>query len=97
MITIRQLSSGISVKGHANYADPGQDIVCAGVSTLAQTLIAAIEELTADKIHYSISPGTVDINFGNLSKDAQLLVSSFFIGCQMIADTYPDNVRVSKH
>ena len=83
------------MSGHANYAAHGKDIVCAGVSTLVQTMIQSIEELTADKIQYSMSPGTVDIKFGNLSEQAQLLVDSFFVGAQLIAGEYPDNVKIT--
>lgn len=97
MVIITKTSNGLTIKGHANYAAPGKDIVCAGVSVLAQTLIAAIEDLTADEIQYDIQPGTVNIKHGDLSKDAQLLINSFFIGVEMIANEYPDNVRVSKH
>lgn len=97
MIVITRSNNGITIKGHANYAPHGQDIVCAGVSVLVQTLIQSIEELTADKIKYSMSPGTVDIKFGNLSKDAQLLVDSFFVGVQMTANTYPQHVKLTKH
>lgn len=97
MIVITHSNNGITIKGHANYAPHGQDIVCAGVSALIQTLIQSIEELTADKIKYSMSPGTVDIKFRNLSKDAQLLVDSFFVGVQMTANTYPQHVKLSKH
>lgn len=86
----------ITIKGHANYAPLGQDIVCASVSTLVQVLIKCIEDMTEDKIEYSIRPGMVDIKFGNLSEKAQLLVSSFFIGAQMIADQYPNNVRLDQ-
>ena len=93
MTTITRTADGISVKGHAGYAKAGQDIVCAGISTLAQTLVASIEELTEDKIEYVIQPGTVDIKHGNLSEQAQLLVNSFFVGVEMIANTYPKNVR----
>ena len=96
MIVITKTEHGITVKGHANYAEPGKDIVCAAISTLAQTLIYSIEDLAESQIKYHISPGTVDIKYWDLSKDAQLLVNSFFIGCQMIADNYPDNVRVEK-
>ena len=85
------------MKGHAHYAEPGKDIVCAGVSTLVQTLIQSIEELTADKIQYSMQPGTVDIKFRDLSEHAQLLVDSFFVGIDMIASEYPDNVKLTKH
>lgn len=96
MIVITKYDNRITVKGHANYAPPGQDIVCASVSTLVQVLIKCIEDMTDDKIEYSIQPGMVDIKFGNLSENAQLLVSSFFIGAQMIADQYPNNVRLDQ-
>lgn len=97
MIEVSRFDSGISIKGHAHYAEPGKDIVCAGVSTLVQNLIQSIEELTADQIQYSMQPGTVDIKFGNLSEHAQLLVSSFFVGIEMIASEYPDNLKLTKH
>ena len=94
MIVITKYDNRITVKGHANYAPPGQDSVCASVSTLVQVLIKCIEDITEDKIEYSIQPGMVDMKFGNLSEKAQLLVSSFFIGAQMIADQYPNNVKI---
>ena len=97
MIEITKTASSITVSGHANCAEPGKDIVCAGVSTLAQTLIEAIERLTEDEIYYVISPGWVDIEYRDLSAGAQLLVNAFFIGVEMIANEYPDNVRVTKH
>lgn len=97
MIIVTKQRNRIILKGHANYAPIGQDIVCAGVSTLVQALIQSIEVLTADKIEYDMSPGTVDIKFGNLSEQAQLLIDSFFIGVKNIADEYPDHVRLTKH
>lgn len=85
---------GITVKGHANYAVSGSDIVCAGVTALAQTLIKSIKDLTDDKIEYEISPGRVDIKYGNLSEKSKTLVDSFFIGICMIADEFPEYVRI---
>lgn len=97
MIEISRFEGGITIKGHAGYAPLGQDIVCAGVSTLAQTLIASIEALTEDAIQYDIQSGWVEIKFGKLSANAKLLIASFFVGVEMIADTYPDNVKLTKH
>ena len=97
MTTVHRYDGGITINGHANYAPQGQDIVCAAVSILAHTLIASIEELTTDTIQYDVQPGWVDIKHGNLSGSAQALVDSFFIGINMIAEDYPDNVRVTKH
>lgn len=94
MIEISVREDGIAVTGHAGYAPEGQDIVCAGVTALVQSLIKSFEDLTADKIEYDISPGAADIKYGNLSEKAKTLVDSFFIGVLIIADEFPDNVRI---
>lgn len=81
------------MSGHAGYAAAGKDIVCAGVTALTQTLIKSLKDLTGDKIEYEISPGRVDIHYGNLSEAGKLLVDSFFIGVCQIANEFPDHVR----
>lgn len=83
------------MNGHANYAETGKDIVCAGVTALTQTLIRSLEDLTRDEIQYEISPGRADIRYGNLSEEGELLVDSFFIGVCQIADEFPDHVRIA--
>lgn len=95
LIGIDRHSDGITIIGHAKYAEPGRDIVCAGISTLVQTLIQSIENLTKDNIQHDISPGRVDIKHTDLSEQGQLLIDSFFIGCEMIASEYPGYVRVT--
>ena len=94
MIKITRHNDGISLIGHANYAEHGRDIVCAGVSVLVQTLIQSLEDLVTDEIKYDMSPGLVDIKHGHLSENARLLIDAFFIGIEAIADEYPDHVRV---
>ena len=79
MIEVSVHEGEIKVSGHADYAVFGSDIVCAGVTALAQTLIKSIKDLTDDKIEYEISPGKVDIKYGNLSEKSKTLVDSFFI------------------
>ena len=94
MIEVSVRKDEIKIFGHANYAVSGSDIVCAGVTALAQTLIKSIEDLTEDKIEYEISPGWVDIKYRDLSEKSRILVDSFFIGMSMIADEFPDYVRI---
>ena len=93
MIEVSVHEGEIKISGHANYAAPGYDIVCAGVTALAQTLIKSIKDLT-DDIEYEISPGRVDIKYGNLSEKSKTLVDSFFIGICMIAEEFPEYVRI---
>ena len=94
MINVRAGPGKIKITGHAHYAPPGKDIVCAAISTITQTFIASIEELTGEQIKYDISPGRTDIYIENPGEDAQLLIGSFLIGCKMIADEYPKYVRI---
>ncbi|WPB40040.1 ribosomal-processing cysteine protease Prp [[Clostridium] scindens] len=94
MIAVSVRKDGITVTGHAAYAPPGHDIVCAAVSILTRNLIRSIEDLTDEKIEYSISPGKADIKYGNLSEKSRTLVDSFFIGICTIAGEYPDHVRI---
>ncbi len=94
MIVVNVREGGITVSGHAGFAETGKDIVCAGVTALTQSLIRSMQGLTKDKIEFEISPGRVDIKHRNLSEAGKLLVDSFFIGVCLIADEFPDNVRV---
>ncbi len=94
MIEVKVRKNHIEVSGHAGHAPPGQDIVCAGMTALVQTLAESIQALTEDTITYEISPGRADIYYGNLTEKSRTLVDSFFIGVCLIADDFPDNVRI---
>ena len=94
MIAVSVRKDGIEVRGHANYAETGKDIVCAGVTALTQTLIRSLEDLTRDEIKYVLSPGRADIHYRDLSEEGKLLIDSFFIGVCAIADEFPDHIRI---
>ena len=98
MIVIKREDNAITVTGHANYAPAGYDIICASVTILAYNLIDSIVNLTTEKIKYDMQPGMVHIYFENesLSKDAQLLVDSFFISANGMAASYPKHVKTEQ-
>lgn len=95
MIAVSVRKDKITVSGHAGYAAAGKDIVCAGVTALTMSLVKSLNDLTEDNIDYEMSPGKVDVHYGDLSEAGKLLVESFFIGICLIANEYPDNVRVA--
>ena len=94
MIAVSVRKDGITVSGHAGYAETGKDIVCAGMTALTQTLIRSMEDLTRDVIEYEISPGRADIHYGNLSEEGKILMDSFFIGVCLIANEFPGYVQI---
>lgn len=97
MIEIKAEKGKITVSGHANYDVIGKDIVCSAVSTLLQSFIMSVNELTTDKLQCNITAGKAIIEYRNLSEQSQTLINSFFIGVKAIAESYPDNVKLTEH
>ena len=83
------------ISGHAGYAPAGYDIVCAGVTALTQGLVRSMEGLADDRIETDIESGMTSIQYGDLSEKGKLLINSFFIGICMIAEEFPDYVRIT--
>lgn len=96
MIRVKHHNDGVTIEGHAGYAEAGQDIVCAGVSAIVQTLIQSVEDLTTDVIEYTMQPGFVEIRFLTLSGESRVLLDSAMIGLEMIADAHPHHVVIEK-
>lgn len=88
MIVVKVSTTGLSVDGHAGYAETGNDIVCAAVSALSQGLIHSLDALTDDRISYMLTDGHLDIHYENLSERGKLLIDSFFIAVSDIQLTY---------
>ena len=95
MIVVNITQTGLTVDGHAGYAETGNDIICAAVSALAQGLIHSLDALTDDRISYQIRNGHIGIEYENLSEQGKLLIDSFFIAVSDIQMTYGEKyVRI---
>ena len=76
-------------KGHAGYAEAGQDIVCAAVSALIITTVNSLEKFTEDQFDVQEKDGFVSIHFQNtLSERGMLLMDSLLLGLTEIAGSY---------
>lgn len=84
-------------EGHAGYAPAGQDIVCAAVSCLMQTLAysAAEDEHTSSCIYQGKDGPVVSVEAGDsvLMRDKFELVAD---GLDLLAEQYPENVNFKK-
>lgn len=84
-------------EGHAGYAPAGQDIVCAAVSCLMQTLAysAAEDEHTSSCIYQGKDGPVVSVETGDsvLMRDKFELVAD---GLTLLAEQYPENVSLKK-
>lgn len=84
----------VKAMGHANYAPEGQDVVCAGVSALLDSLavyvhrsdqVRDVEDQHADGWYYLVWRGT------EASGQAYKLT---MLGLMCIARQFPEHVRV---
>ena len=78
-------------KGHAEYAEEGQDIICAAVSVLMVNTANSIETLTEDGFTCEEDDGYVAIAIEEEeSEGAHLLMESLRLGLESIRETYGD-------
>ena len=76
-------------RGHAGYAEEGQDIVCAAVSALVINTVNSLEQLTGDQIQAEESDGFVSFSFVKpVTKEGTLLMDSLVLGLTEIENSY---------
>jgi len=87
------------VKGHSDYAEHGQDIVCSGISALVQTAVLGLT-------HYLENPPKLQVEAGflgcSLPKNlttaekgrAEVILQTMTLGMEKIAQSYPKNLRL---
>lgn len=88
--------NGITLSGHAGYAPRGQDIVCAAISILTYTLQNSFNKLTDDTVGFNYAQKGVEISFSDLSPQGQIILNSFIVGVELLADSYSGYVNLTK-
>ena len=87
------------VDGHANYANPGQDIVCAGVSAVTVGTVNAIEALLGIQLESDVETGLLHFTVPQpidqeLSAKVQLLLESMVVMLQSIRESYGKYISI---
>lgn len=88
---------GICAEGHAEY-NPGNDIVCSAISCLLQTLYAGLEMQCFTPVEHRQESGRFVLNgsvYGYRERVVALFDSVLY-GLELIAEQYPDNVRITR-
>ena len=89
--------SGVTCKGHTGYAEEGEDIVCAAVSSVIQTAVLGLMQLVGVAVDYK-----VDEKEGYLSAmlpeklteaqrhDADLILRTAYLGVSDLYEGFSD-------
>ncbi|MBB4825839.1 uncharacterized protein YsxB (DUF464 family) [Sporosarcina luteola] len=91
--------SSFEMKGHADYAEHGKDLVCAGASAVSFGSINAVIALTGitPEIQQGAEGGYLKVDFPVTEKDAdiQLIVRAMIVSLQTIEQDYGNHIQIT--
>ena len=85
-VTRRGRHIAFDITGHAHGGSPGEDVICAGVSTLAH--------VGAPGLDATLNSGMAHIACRE-TKATRPVIQTVMRGFDIIADSYPDNVGIT--
>jgi uncharacterized protein YsxB (DUF464 family) len=87
------------VKGHTGFAPRGEDIYCAGVSAVAQTILLGLLKNLKTKVKYHIKEGWLEcvipegIDRDEMDK-AQIILSTMEAGMRSMQEAYGEFIKL---
>jgi uncharacterized protein YsxB (DUF464 family) len=97
MLKITLLTEGeklsLKLEGHAGYAEPGKDIVCASASILAYTLASIVDSFDEIESAIDLTSGdtTIECECNTSTRNAFAYTK---VGYALLAQNYPQYVRL---
>lgn len=89
---------GFRVVGHSATAAHGQDIICAGVSSLTQTAVLGIERQLGRKMRLDVVSGKLVMELCEQPDDLTgAILETMLLGLIEIAKIKPQSVHISEH
>lgn len=91
-----------SVEGHADFAEHGKDIVCAGVSAVTIGTVNAIEKLVGVAPQAEVEHGWLRAQFTDRlpeesTEKIQLLLEAMVVALQSIEQSYSTYIQINFH
>lgn len=84
----------VSLIGHAKYADYGNDIVCASVSSIAITTVNSILKISSDAINYTNDDGLLVIEIKKYDRVINILMKNMIDLFKELEEDYPKNIKI---
>ena len=93
----RNRPSSIVAEGHADYADAGQDIVCAAASAVLQSVWIGLQEHANIAVHAERGAGRLMLRWPPETRDREdvrAIVATAELSLAHMARQFPEHVRV---
>lgn len=90
--------TAVSVSGHANHADYGYDVVCAGVSVLVISTINALEDYVGIDTNVTVDSDATSFEVMPIDEytriQAQTLLHSLEMAMTGLSEEYDDFIKI---
>lgn len=98
MINATFSATSFEMKGHANFADTGQDIVCAAASAIAISMVQAMSRFVAeDMVTIKESDGYLMFKVHQQNETIQTLLQSMKLTLKELAESYPKAIQIKEN
>ena len=81
-----------TIRGHAEYAEHGRDIVCSAISAIAQTAVLGLE--TYGFLTKEVQPGYMHVVLQTSSIETMAIMATMEMGMVQISKQYPEYVQI---
>ncbi len=85
---------GYTVQGHSGYAEEGSDIVCAGVSAIAQTALIGLIEVLGTKTESIVEDGFLSAWVSDPDEKTEIVLRTMLAGLKSLEEEYPEYIRI---
>ncbi len=95
--TNKQQIVRITIEGHAQSAEPGEDLICAGVSVAVTGVLNEMikrEFFSQGHGGYELDEGFADIIVGDSDSDIQVVLETLVTILETIEDSNPDYLEI---
>lgn len=86
----------VGIKGHSNYDQFNQDIVCAAITGIATGMLNALNELFATDVELDAKNGYILIKVKQTSADLQLLLQALYYQLLTVKQQYDKNIELKE-
>lgn len=96
MITIKAINGdykrGFVVEGHSNFAENGEDIICASVSAITQTALLGLQNYS--RIIFEQEDGYLYVRTTTFGEREEAIIVTMLMGLQEIQRQHPEYVKI---
>jgi len=92
------LIDGFVLDGHTECAPHGEDVVCAGVSALAQSILLGLVEVVKADVDFCKNEGFLECKVLKHSdqREIQVLLNTFYLSMKRMEEDYPKFIKVKE-